>query len=451
MTKTKLETVNELVLPLCIVEVPIERLTADRGNPRRHSKKQLGQIRASIRQFGFVQPVLINAENTVLAGNGRLQAARDLGMCRVPAIRIDHLSEHEQRALVIADNKIALNATWDETQLVKELQVLASCELDFALEITGFETTEIDLMLEIGGASDEQATLEQAPADPDKAVAPTTRMGDLWLCGPHRVLCGDARNADHVARLMEVRTADMVFTDPPYNVPVAGHVRAKDSGHAEFAMASGEMTSADFTSFLSQTLGVAAAVSRQGALHYVCMDWRHIGELQAAGTTIYSELLNICCWAKTNAGMGSFYRSQHELVFVWKLGEGPYQNNVQLGATGRHRSNVWTYPGVTSFGADRAADLVDHPTVKPRAMVADAILDTTSRGDLILDPFLGSGTTLLAAHETKRIGYGLEYDPHYVDVILRRWVAQTGELPVHAKTGTPWVDPLQAEGIDDAA
>ena len=394
------------------------------GNARTHSDKQISQIAASIRRFGFTNPVLIDDAGGIVAGHGRVAASRQLGITEVPVIELAHLSVAERRAYVIADNRLAELAGWDRDILAIELHALSELDLDFDLEITGFETAELDLLLD-GPDADE--------ADPDDDVSQleigpaVTKPGDVWLLGEHRLICGDAQNPDIYSALMQSDRAQAVFTDPPYNVKIGGHVCGSGAiQHREFAMASGEMDAANFTAFLENALGAMANVSVDGAIHFVCMDWRHLPELQAAGDKVYSELKNLVVWKKSNGGMGTFYRSQHELVFVYKVGKAPHTNTFGLGDTGRYRTNVWNYPGVNSFGANRK-DLALHPTVKPVALVADAIKDVTKRGQIVLDGFGGSGTTLLAAERTGRIARLVELDPLYCDVICRRYEAISGQ------------------------
>jgi DNA modification methylase len=230
--------------------------------------------------------------------------------------------------------------------------------------------------------------------------------------------------------------AEFVFTDPPYNVAIDGHVCGLGRvRHREFAMGCGEMSEAEFTAFLKAVFALLAENSVEGSIHQICMDWRHIWEMLGAGRTVYSELKNLCVWNKTNAGMGSFYRSKHELVFVWKAGTAAHLNNFELGQHGRHRTNVWDYAGVNTMRAGRLQELAMHPTVKPTALVADAIKDCSRRGGLVLDPFGGSGTTLIAAERTGRKARALEIDPSYVDVAVRRWQAYAGKSAVLAGSG----------------
>lgn len=420
---------------------PLEALTRNGRNPRVHAKRQIRQIANSIEAFGFNVPVLVDGQNRVIAGHGRLQACELLGWTEVPTIRLDHLSEAQARAYLVVDNRLTDCSAWDERLLGETFKELSALELDLDLETTGFEMGEIDLLIE----GLEEAVQGDDPADevPPAPSNPVSRPGDLWELGPHRVLCGNALEEGAYAALTGDRKAAMVFTDPPYNVRIDGHVGGGGAiHHREFAMASGEMTPAEFTAFLSTACGHLAQHSAEGSLHYICIDWRHCSELLAAGRTTYSELKNLCVWVKDNAGMGSLYRSQHELVLVFKKGTDPHRNNVQLGRFGRHRSNVWRYAGVNSFG--RATEegnlLALHPTVKPVALVADALKDASKRSDLVLDAFLGSGTTLIAAERTGRVCYGLELDPGYVDTAVLRWQRQTGLAASLAGTGQTFAE-----------
>ncbi len=386
-------------------------------NARTHSPKQVAQIAASIREFGFNSPILIDRDGEIIAGHGRVEAAKLLGLETVPCVQLEHLSDAQKRAYILADNKLAEKAGWDREILAIELQHLTSLDVDFDVTVTGFEMAEIDLLL--GEPASEISSADRVPSiEPGPAV---TRLGDIWQIGRHRLICGDATDAATYARLLDGEQAQMIFTDPPYNVKIDGHVCGLGSvTHREFAMASGEMTQSEFTHFLGTVFANLAEHAVDGALHFVCMDWRHMTEVLAAGQPVYSELKNLCVWAKTNGGMGSLYRSQHELVFVYKSGRASHINNVELGRHGRYRTNVWTYAGINSFGAQRDAELAMHPTVKPVALVADAILDCSKRKGLILDAFAGSGTTLVAAERTGRRGYGVELDPRYCDLIVRR-------------------------------
>ena len=385
-------------------------------NARTHSKKQIRQIAESVRQFGFTNPILIDPDGMILAGHGRAEAARLLGLSSVPCVRIDHMSSEQKRAYILADNKLAQNAGWDEEILATELQFLLEAKIDFKIGVIGFETHEIDRLIEglVPEEPDDPAD-DTLPEVPETGEA-VSREGDLWLLGEHRLLCGDATNEQAFRHLMGDERAQMVFTDPPYNVPIDGHVSGLgQTRHREFAMATGEMTSCKFADFLGSVFRHLAKHSTDGSIHFICMDWRHMAELLKAGAAAYSELKNVCVWVKDNGGMGTFYRSRHELVFAFKNGTAPHVNSFELGQHGRYRTNVWHYRGVNTFSAGRMEELALHPTVKPVAMIADAIKDVSDRGGIVLDCFGGSGSTLIAAHKTGRRARVIELDPLYVD------------------------------------
>jgi DNA modification methylase len=421
------------VLRLAIIYQPIDRLKPNPSNARTHSKRQIQKIAASMREFGVNCPILIDGEGNVISGHGRLLACRQLGLGEVPTISLEHLTPAQVAAFTLADNKLAQLADWDNALLGEQLRLLSEMNLDFSLELTGFEIPEIDALIEEPEGTDradEVAVLVQGPV--------VSRPGDLWLLDRHRIHCGSALDEEAYRVLMGEDRAPVVFTDPPYNVPIEGHVSGLGKiHHREFAMASGEMDATAFTDFLTRACALLASYSRDGTFHYLCIDWRHVFELLSAGKKVYSELKNSCVWTKDNAGMGSLYRSQHELVLVFKNGRGQHRNNVQLGKHGRHRSNVWNYPCARSFSrsSEEGNLLALHPTVKPVRLVADALLDCTARGEIVLDGFLGSGTTLIAAERVGRTCYALEIEPLYVDTAIRRWQADTGSRAIHAETG----------------
>jgi DNA modification methylase len=430
-------------LHLKIVYRRIEELKPNPANPRRHTRRQIRQICRSLKAFGFIVPVLIDKDGNIIAGNGRVLAAGEGGFTEVPTLCLDHLTAAQARAFMIADNRLTEIATWDDRLLAQELQELSLLGLDFNVEVTGFEMAEIDLR--IASLQDPPETAED-PADvvPEvPAGPPLSKIGDLWVLGRHRLLCGNALDPAAFALLIGEKRAAMIFTDPPYNVPIDGHASGLGAvRHRRFPMGSGEMNKPEFTAFLGKAFRNLAAFSSDGSLHYVCMDWRHLEELLAAGREVYDQLKNVIVWVKDNAGMGSLYRSQHELVFVFKHGRNGHRNNVLLGQFGRNRSNVWHYPGSNSFArcGEEGNLSALHPTVKPVAMVADAILDCSARGDIVLDAFLGSGTTVIAAERTGRRCYGMELDPGYVDTIIRRWQALTGGSARHAASGLSFDD-----------
>jgi hypothetical protein len=417
--------------------VPVGALRPDPRNPRRHSKRQIGRLKTGIRTFGFIVPILSDRSGMIIAGHARHMAARELGLVEVPVIRIEGLSEAQVRAFQIADNRLTDLSDWNAGLLAQTLSELSSQDLDFSIEATGFDIGEIDLLIE--ELNDETAEVADAADQvPSPGLSVVSKSGDLWLLGGHRVLCGNSLDRAAHQMLMGTERAAVVFADAPYNVEIRGNVSGLGAiQHRDFAMATGEMNSSEFVHFLILTVTGLIRSSIDGSIHFICMDWRHASELLEAGK-IYTELKNICVWCKPNGGMGSFYRSAHELVFVFKSGRGQHRNNVQLGKFGRNRTNVWTYPNVSAFGrgtTDEGNLLELHPTVKPVRLIADAILDCSARGDTVLDPFLGSGSTLIAAERIGRRCFGMELDPLYVDTAIRRWQAYSGERALHAVTG----------------
>jgi len=429
--------VASTIRPAAIDPMPVASLRPHPGNARTQSKKQIRQIANSIRQFGFTNPVLVGEGDEIIAGHGRVEAAKLLGLDCVPTVRLAHLNAAQRRAYVLADNKLALNAGWDREVLAIELQGLIN--IDFGVELTGFSSGEIELVLDDAREGSPNSPTEAEDEIPSPTNDPTTAVtltGDVWHLGRHRLICGDARDAAIFDLLMGNERADLVFTDPPYNVPIDGHVSGLGRiRHREFAMGVGEMSVEAFASFLQQTLGHAAALARSGAIAFVCMDWRHMKELLKAGEAVFSELKNLCVWNKTNGGMGTFYRSKHELVFVFEVGTAAHTNTFGLGDSGRYRTNVWDYAGVNTLRAGRGEDLAMHPTVKPVALIAEAIKDCSKRGEIVLDPFGGSGTTLIAAEKTGRLARLIEFDPTYCDTILRRFERVTGKQATCAASG----------------
>ena len=412
-----------------------DALKASANNARSHPDQQINQVAASLLKFDFINPIIMDENGFIVAGHARWLAAKKLRLATVPCIEINHLSEAELRAYMLADNKIAANAGWHEDILRIELEYLSSVEVDFSVHLTGFEVAEVDLII---GSAD-TTTSDEIPIETLTPPAePISQTGDVWQLDQHRLACGDCRDEQLMQRLFDGERATMVFTDPPYNVKIQGHVSGLGrTHHREFVMANGELSEREFHAFLSDSLRMHSAFSIDGSLHYVFMDWRHLQILLSVGEAVYDKLLNLCVWAKTNGGMGSLYRSQHELIPIFKKGTVSHANNVKLGKH-RYRTNLWTYPGTNTFSKDRAEALSTHPTVKPNQLVADAILDVTEPGQIVLDGFMGSGTTLLAAELTKRRCFGVEIDPGYVDVAIRRWTNATGKVAIHQATGKPF-------------
>jgi len=419
---------------LGVTYVPISRLKPRHQNPRTHSDKQLEQIKRSLDRFGFVNPVLIDRDETIIAGHGRVEAAKRLGMTEAPTICLEHMSKAEISAYVIADNRLAELAGWDKDILAIELQNIVELDCDFDLTFTGFETPEIDLLL---NPSTDEA--DEVPVIDLPRVA-VTRTGDHWWLGKHAILCADALDPKVYAVLLGRKKAQMVFTDPPYNARIRNVCGIGRIKHREFLQGSGEMSPVEFAAFLTKAGRHLAEHSVDGALVYVCIDWRHAADLILAMRDVFPELKAVCVWVKDNGGMGSLYRSQHEFVCVFKNGSDRHINNIELGVHGRYRTNVWDYPGVNTFREGRMEDLAMHPTVKPVALVADAILDCSKRGGLVLDCFGGSGTTLIAAERTGRRGYLIELDPIYVDVTIERFERLTGIEAVHAESGRTFAE-----------
>ena len=417
-------------------------------NARTHPDKQIQRIAASIKEFGFVVPVLVDEKGTILAGHGRAAAGRMLGMSQVPSVCVQHLTEAQKRAFMLADNRLAEHSSWDQQQLAIELKALSDLDLDFDFEVTGFDTVDLD-GLESRAAPKEPPAEIVAPVD--RNADPVTKEGDLWQLGNHLLLCGNALEESSYTRLLGEKLAQMVFTDPPYNVKIDGHVCGLGTvKHEAFKMASGEMSEEEFIEFLGKAMRFMADFSIDGSIHYLCIDWRHDLELQLAARPVYGRAKQVIAWNKTNAGMGTFYRSKHEFVFVFKVGTASHVNNFGLGQRGRYRTNVWDYAGVNTFKPGRMAELTAHPTVKPLPMVIDAIKDCSSRRGIVLDPFAGSGTTILAAEKTGRIARALELDPHYVDVAIGRWQSLSGKSAIHLESGLSF-DELAAQRHDKAA
>ncbi|NNC38724.1 MAG: ParB N-terminal domain-containing protein [Hyphomonadaceae bacterium] len=413
--------------------ITIKDVRAFDNQARKHSPEQIKKIATSIETFGFLIPILIDEDNKVICGHGRIKALEFLGQDKVWAIRANHLSEDQKRAYVLADNRLAELGEWDEDALEIEIKHLLDADLDFEIGVIGFETAEIDLII---ARSETSESTNQDPPVPEIEEHVVSETGDLWQLGTHRLYCGDALASTSYAALMQNEQAHMVFTDPPYNVPIHNHVCGKgDIKHREFIMASGEMNDDEFCEFLRTFLILVYEHVIDGSVLNVCMDWRHLEHLLSSGRQAGLELINLCIWNKDNGGMGSLYRSKHEDVVIFRKGSRTRTNNVMLGKFGRNRTNVWDYAGINTMRAGRLDELAMHPTVKPVALVKDAIFDVTHRDEIILDPFCGSGTTILSAEQSGRRCYAMELDPAYIDVAIRRYQDQFGIEVVHAETG----------------
>ncbi|MBI3700868.1 MAG: ParB N-terminal domain-containing protein [Afipia sp.] len=409
--------------------VAIELLQPFANNARTHSKRQIAKLARSIKTLGIFNPILVDEDRRILAGHARLEAARHLGLSHVPTLRFDHLTDEQKRAYVLADNKIAQAAGWDRDRLATELQELQ--DIGFDLTLTGFDTAEIDIIF----SDVSLQNIEPEPTSPSNKP-PICKIGDLFELGHHRIICGDARDADVYQTLLGGERAAFVVTDPPYNVRIERNVSGLGKiRHKDFKMASGELSVQEFTAFLQDSFVQLAKHSLSGSIHIIFMDWRHLAEMMAAGSAVFTELKNVCVWNKSNAGMGSFYRSQHELAFIWKNGDAPHTNNFELGQHGRSRTNVWDYPCANNFADKQRGALQLHPTPKPVALVSDAIKDCSRRGEIVMDSFAGSGTTLISAEQTGRRARVIELDPSYCDVAIRRWQQLTGRDAIHVASG----------------
>jgi len=411
---------------------------------RTHSRKQIGQIAESILTFGFSVPILVDEQQRILAGNARLEAARVLGLEQVPVVVVSHLDPAQKRAFVIAENRLAELAGWDRSVLKAELQELAELDLAFDLDVIGFDDAAIDALVlcdEDGGGAD---------AVPDAPQTAATRLGDLWALGDHRLLCGNALETASLETVLGDEQAQAIFTDPPYNCSIPGFV-TKSGQHAEFAMASGEMSSEEFTAFLGCVWDQAARARVPGGLAYMCMDWRNISPLLQGCDQHGFELLNLIVWDKVQGGMGSFYRSRHELIFLARKPGAPHTNRIELGKHGRDRTNVWAYPGMSGAGHDQKHLRSLHPTVKPAIMVRDALLDSTGRGDIVLDFFAGSGTIFIAAEMARRRARAIELEPRYCDVVINRWESFTGKEARLSSTGQTFAEARADRAITTAA
>ena len=424
---------NDPFPPVEVVWVEIDKIKDAPRRVRKALGKQEKAVKQSITRFGNRIPILIDGKYHVIDGHARLAAARLLGVDKMPCIIVDDLPTREVRRLRLSLNKLQETGCWDDDELRIEIKELIEFDGDF--EIPGFELPEIEAIM----FGDDDADGDDPADNLDEVAAPDgpviSQLGDVWVLGDHQVVCGSSRDSSSIAACLNGDVADAVFTDPPYNVKVNGHVRGKKGGFKEFAEGSGEMSCKEFLALLVDALGSAVAYIKPGAVVFSCMDWRHHVEMDEALEKLGLDILNICVWAKSNGGMGSLYRSRHEFVFVAKKPGASHTNNVKLGQHGRNRTNVWEYAGATGGAKDPDDDWAAHPTVKPVRLVMDALLDVTAPGDLVLDPFLGSGTTLMAAERTGRRCVGVEIEPAYVDLTIRRWQKQTGRDAIHAECG----------------
>jgi DNA modification methylase len=423
---------NDLLPKLALEMRPLDSLRAPERAVRKRLPAQVERIKTSLATFGFVEPLLVRGDGEIVAGVTRLEAARQLGLNEVPCISVDHLSDVEVRTLRISLNRLAERGEWDIAELRVEFDELIV--VDAPLEATGFTLPQIDAIL----LDEEPLPDRDGLPDVDSEAVAISLPGDAWRLGQHMIVCGDARDPAVYGLLMKTETARLVLTDEPFNVHIGGHVTSGD--HPEFAMASGEMSRKEFAAFNADWMKACLDRLAPGGLLATFIDWRSVELVLETGRTLGLDLLNLVVWAKTNGGMGGLWRSQHELLPVFKKPGAPHTNNVELGKHGRYRTNLWTYPGASSLGSDARDGLADHPTVKPVALLEDALLDVTHPNDLVLEPFAGSGSTLIACELTGRRCRAIELAPHYVDLVVRRWQALTGKIAMHDETGASFAE-----------
>lgn len=432
----ELNWASHAALQLAIQYVPTDSLSLPNRHPRRKNKKAIRQVADSIENFGFNNPICVGDNNTVRVGVVRLLAAKELKLSLVPIIRLSHLTDVQLRLYSIADNKLSELSGWDDEVLAAELAELDS--LTDNLELTGFSLAEIEDRI--------HPAVPASKADddiPERGGVPVSQLGDIFIFeGGHRVICGDARDSKVLEALMQSDKARIVTTDPPYGIAILGMVSGKGRvQHREFVMGAKGTTEEELLDLLTSSAANMAAWTVDGGMHFIFMDFRHMKEIVLMGEAVYKDRpKQVCVWVKASGGMGSFYRSQHEFCFIFKVGSAPHINNFGLGGTGRYRTNCWFYDGQSGFHSGRDEELAMHPTVKPVAMIMDVIKDCSNKGDIVLDGFGGSGTTLVAAHKTKRRARLVELDPLYVDVIIRRFQSLTGTPAIRERDGRTFDD-----------
>jgi len=424
-----------------VLQLPIDDLVPYEHNARTHSDEQSAVIEKSIETFGFINPVLVDINNVIIAGHGRVMAAKRLGMATVPVLRVEALTPDQVRAYRLADNRIAELAGWEDQILAIELQHLGQIELGFSLDALGWKPPEVEIIVNAHLNSADAEQEDDADDLPDQSDVVVSRVGDLWLCGDHRVLCGSALDAAALTRLMAGRQAQLICQDPPWNLAIQSIVNSGRTKHREFVQGSGEMSDIQFRQFLRDEIRCAAEQAVPGAVIQVFIDWRNVEKVIAAGEAEGLELINVLVWVKNNGGMsGGPWRSRHELVVVFRKPGAKIKNRVELGKYGRYRTNVLEAPGLNSFGKGRMEALESHPTRKPVELISELIRDVTDMGDIVLDSFLGSGTAVISAERTRRICYGMELDPLYVDTIVRRWEQFTGKPAILEEDGKTFAE-----------
>jgi len=430
---------NDLQPDILSVKKPIAALIPAKRRVRKETPEQLERVMRSIQEFGVMREVIIDTNNVIVAGHLICKAAQKLGLKEIQCRVVSHLTPELIRQFRIADNRLGETGEWDLPELGIEMLELSELNLD--LSSSGFTVQEIDQLIVIGQDVDAPSPSEDEEPEPYDDAFIVSRSGDLYRMDDHRLLCGDSLAWVSYQAVLEGTVAQCVFSDPPYNCPIEGNVGGLGKHkHGDFAMAVGEMTDKAFIEFLRGYLEQCKAMTAPGAVIFACMDWRQVDLLMIAGRIVGLERINKAVWNKGSGGMGSLYRSAYEEVVVFCNGKTPTTNNVELGKHGRNRTNVWNYAGANRKGSSASSALAGHPTPKPIELIADALLDVSVKGDRVIDPFMGSGTTLIAAERTGRIAHGIELDPKYVDLAIRRWEKETGRSAVHAETGLTFAE-----------
>ena len=408
--------------------ISVNSLLSSKKKSRKHSKKQLEKLKRCIKKVGFTMPIVVNEQYEIIAGELRLKAAQELNIDVIPVIILDNVSDEEARAIKILDNRIAEDGEWDYSVLKEEIEALF--KFDFELQDLGFETIDYDKIFIQNDPAEKLSHCNQVENESwlDANIPKRTNLGDLWRLGDHFVICGDSLDENIFKVLMQGELAQIVVTDPPYNCPIDKYVCGLGKiKHEEFVMASGEMTNAEFAQFLHNFMKNAVKYSVNGSLSYIFMDWKGINTLINEAMKLYHSMINLAVWNKGVGGMGAFYRSQHELIGIFKNGSAKHQNHIQLSKYGRYRTNVWDYPGIRATNPGSLELLKLHPTCKNVGLLQDILIDASSKNEVVLDCFGGSGSTLIAAERAKRRARLIELNPRYIDVTIWRWEQETGK------------------------
>ncbi len=428
-----------------IEEVAVCDLKIDPLDPWKQNKEDIERAIPFIKRFsGDVLPVMIDADNNVVIGAAFVQGAKKVGVRSLRVVRQAFANPTERKLFSVAATKILNTGFWDGTALAEAMLEFEKSIEDFSHDLIAFPPGVLDKL--IGGAISSEGA-DNVPIT--KSLKPVSYIGQVWTARGHRIMCADSTDAEALAILMAGKLAAAALLDPPFGCPIKGFVSSTGK-HREFVQASGEMSEPELFEFFQRLCRAIAMILRPGALSYMFIDWRSLHLLLQAGQEVFGKLANLCVWSKDRGGMGSLYRSQHELVLVFRQPGAKHTNNVQLGKHGVNRTNVWAYPSAASSRKGREGDLLkSHPTPKVAEMIADAMLDCTFRGEIVVDTFIGSGTSLIAAERTGRLCFGMDLDPLYVDLAIRRWQAWTGEKAIDADTGRTFDDLADSKGEEE--